>query len=142
MLYQQLAQRAQPPPALALQAPLPAILPRNAALEGLLACQPAECGLCGEEVERVSLDHHKLYDCEQREVSCKGTGSGSPCPVEGLLASDLIEGRCPSCHRDVLDQEVQDREAEINARKNLIAKAQEELQDLEAQQLKVGWSRP
>ena len=127
--------------ALALQVPLPAILPCNTALEGLLACQSAECGLCGEEMERASLDFHRLHDCKQRQVSCKGTCPGSFCSMKGL-ASDLHEGRCKSCHLDVLQQHVQDKKAEINTRKNLIAEVQENLRELAAEQLKVGWSRP
>eukprot|EP00891_Asterochloris_glomerata_P000972 jgi/Astpho2/972/Aster-00803 len=95
---------------------LPVILPRNTALEALLACQPAECELCGEEVERALLGGHTDHDCEERQVSCEGTGRGPHCPRQGT-PSAMPEGRCPVCQIAVVEQ--------------LIATAQAELRELE-----------
>ena len=62
----------------ALQVPLPVILPHNTALEALLACQPAQCELCEEEVERELLVRHRVHECEKCQVPCKGTGERRP----------------------------------------------------------------
>lgn len=114
--------------------PLPVILPRNTALEALLACQPAQCELCGEKMQRALLSGHRDDDREARRVSCKGTGREAACPEEGI-AGDMPEERCPECRFDVLEQRLQDKN-------NPIATAQAGLRELQEEWSQVAWSGP